>query len=85
MDFALSLERFEEAELAELDHEVSTYISMQVPDFNVIEDRLDTDFYVKVWDEMEKTLLKEPLQFKRLTKIVLGLLHGQAQVERSFR
>lgn len=79
--------RFSKQELLKLDQEIKVYIELNsniVPEFSA-KQRLDTDFYVPVWQLMENQLGYKPILFIRLTKMVLSLSHGQALVERSFR
>ena len=78
-----------------LDQEIQQYIDLpesKVPNFEK-DNRLDSDFYVIVWENMTTTFRnvewietkKVPDMFIRLCKLVLTLSHGQGPVERSFR
>ena len=80
---------FSEKELEILDDEVVVYTleldEVNVPDFNAFKDRLDTDYYTKIWKEIENKSGKTPYAFIKQTKLVMSLPHGQATIERSFR
>jgi hypothetical protein len=83
---ASKTKRFDNTELLDLGNEITAYINIdndKIPKFTA-HSRLDSDFYVKIWNILKDSLTVPPLNFVRLTKVVLTLSHGQATIERGF-
>ena len=70
-----------------LSAQIDAYIIVAdvAPYTNNKNNRLDRDFYPEVFEAMTRNLGYKPVEFIKLTKLVLSLSHGQASIERSFR
>ena len=89
LEVAKETGRFTEKEIENLDDEISVYTleldDENIPSFNCFKDRLDIEFYPKIWKAIENKSGKIPSAFTKLTKLIMSLPHGQATIERSFR
>ena len=81
---AQDLGRFDEEDLMDLQRQLEIYQSLRdVPNFDPKEDRVD-EWWVKVWDMMEKERGERPRVLIKLVKMCCVLSHSQAWVERGF-
>ena len=78
---------FNAQEILDLDNEISSYINLQrdeVPSFSA-SDRVDSNWFVPLWEKIEKKMSRKPNSFIKLCIVVMILCHSQAESERGFR